>query len=433
MVISVAVFGPEASCRQIQQYEHQVQDVEFLYYTYQDPGETSQLIHKARRCDVYLFTGLLPYYISRAALVQLDKPYVVLPTGSEDISVSLLSMLYNLNVSLQDISIDIPEMEHVRMVYEEVGIALNEKLVKEVKGEMEKDPLHFDIAPVIRHHADLQEKGAAKVAVTSIYAVYDSLVKNGYKAFPIKDTRGTIIRALKEARMAGDIEKNKRGQIAIVMGKAEKMSKETRNKMEKAIKDMALKMGAMLEVDQQAPFVLYTTRGTAENSFSLLERVHSQWKSLPLHIGIGYGLHLQEAKKHAEIALDYALKQEKAKGLVLVTETQAVFEMEGKETAKVVQLTSSDQQLRILAKTANISVANMVKFHDFLLSRDFQPFTSNDISHYFAVTKRSSERLLKKLIDQNIIKITGEEQPHLNGRPRAIYTINPHTYMNRSK
>lgn len=433
MVIRVAVFGPEASCRQIHQYEHQVQDVEFLYYTYQDPSETSHLIHKASRCDVYLFTGLLPYYISRAALVRLDKPYVVLPTGSEDVSVSLLSMLHNLNVSLQDISIDIPEMEHVRTVYEEVGIALNEQLVKEVKGEMEKDPLHFDIAPVIQHHADLQEKGAAKVAVTSIYAVYDSLVKNGYKAFPIKDTRGTIIRALKEARMAGDIEKNKRAQIAIVMGKGEKIPQETRNDMKKSIKDIALKMGALLEFDQQELFVLYTTRGTAENSFSLLEKVHSEWNSLPLHIGIGYGLHLQEAKKHAEIALDYALKQEKAKGLVLVTETQAVFEMEGEEAAKVVQLASSDQQLRTLAKTANISVANMVKFHDFLLSRNFQPFTSNDISQYFAVTKRSSERLLKKLVDQNIIKITGEEQPHLNGRPRAVYTINSHTYMNPSK
>ncbi|HWO95977.1 MAG TPA: hypothetical protein VNM45_06530 [Bacillus sp. (in: firmicutes)] len=428
-MITVAVFGPEASCRQIQQYEHQVQDAEFLYYTYRDPGETSCLIHEASRCDVYLFTGLLPYYISRAALVHLDKPYVVLPTGSEDVSITLLSMLHNLNVSLHEISIDIPEMEHVEMVFEELGIAINENLVKEVKGEMEKDPLHFDITPVIRHHADLQEKGAAKVAVTSIYAVYDSLVKSGYKAFPIKDTKGTIIRALREARMAGDIEKNKRAQIAIILGKAKtNMSKDSRDELKKTIKGMALKMGAMLKFDQQESFALYTTRGTAENSVSLLKNIHTEWKRIPLHIGIGYGLHLQEAKKHAEIALDYAWKQEKTKGVVLVTETQSVFEMEGKETEKVLQLTSSDQQLRTLAKMANISVTNIVKFHDFLLSRNFQPFTSNDISRYFAVTKRSSERLLKKLADKSIIKIAGEEQPHLNGRPRAIYMINPHIY-----
>ncbi|MDD1368253.1 hypothetical protein PTB13_09285, partial [Bacillus sp. MHSD17] len=49
---------------------------------------------------------------------------------------------------------------------------------------------------------------------------------------------------------------------------------------------------------------------------------------------------------------------------------------------------------------------------------------TSDLSEYLQVTRRSTERLLKKLVDYGYAHICGEEMPYQQGRPRAIYELN---------
>lgn len=43
-----------------------------------------------------------------------------------------------------------------------------------------------------------------------------------------------------------------------------------------------------------------------------------------------------------------------------------------------------------------------------------------------------SERTLKKRIDHHVIEIIGEEQPYQQGRPRAVYRWNHHSFTAKS-
>lgn len=50
-------------------------------------------------------------------------------------------------------------------------------------------------------------------------------------------------------------------------------------------------------------------------------------------------------------------------------------------------------------------------------------FTAGDIAEYLQVSRRSAERLLKKLVDCKLVEVVGEEQPYRQGRPRSVYRL----------
>jgi predicted transcriptional regulator len=56
-------------------------------------------------------------------------------------------------------------------------------------------------------------------------------------------------------------------------------------------------------------------------------------------------------------------------------------------------------------------------------------FTSADLAEYLQLTRRSAERMIKKLHDHGYIKVVGEEMIYKQGRPRAIYQLNMPIYQ----
>lgn len=80
-----------------------------------------------------------------------------------------------------------------------------------------------------------------------------------------------------------------------------------------------------------------------------------------------------------------------------------------------------DKSTVLIAEKIKISVATLSKVSTFLRLRNYKAFSSNDLSDYIQFSKRSAERLIKKLVDNELIKVVGTEQPYQRGRPRAIY------------
>ena len=81
-----------------------------------------------------------------------------------------------------------------------------------------------------------------------------------------------------------------------------------------------------------------------------------------------------------------------------------------------------------MAKLTSLSPLNISKIINFSNERQSAQFTSQNLSEYLQVTRRTTERIIKKLVDNGYVKIVGEEMTHQQGRPRKIYQLNFATY-----
>lgn len=94
------------------------------------------------------------------------------------------------------------------------------------------------------------------------------------------------------------------------------------------------------------------------------------------------------------------------------------------EDLKAFHLKSEDRTVLHVAEETGISVATINKLVAFIRLRRDNRFTATDLAAYLQVSRRSAERILKKLADKEFVRAVGEEQPYQQGRPRALYRIN---------
>lgn len=81
-----------------------------------------------------------------------------------------------------------------------------------------------------------------------------------------------------------------------------------------------------------------------------------------------------------------------------------------------------------MAKETKLSPLNISKIMAFSKARQSLQFTAHDLSEHLQVTRRTTERILKKLVEHNYAKIVGEEMTYQQGRPRSLYELNFSTY-----
>ena len=77
-----------------------------------------------------------------------------------------------------------------------------------------------------------------------------------------------------------------------------------------------------------------------------------------------------------------------------------------------------------LAKETQLSPLNISKIIAFNKGRQNTQFTAHDLSEYLQVTRRTTERILKKLVDKDYVRVAGEEMSYQQGRPRTVYILN---------
>lgn len=140
-------------------------------------------------------------------------------------------------------------------------------------------------------------------------------------------------------------------------------------------------------------------------------------------IGFGYGKTVNEAEQNAKIARGFAKNNPIESCFYILTSDKELFGPFPKEQ-RVQSLKNDNPELMKIAKETKLSPANLSKIIQFSQSHPSLKFTAADLSEYLQVTRRSTERLLKKLVDYRYANICGEEMPYQQGRPRAIYELN---------
>lgn len=416
MITKIAVLGSAEFIDKIKTVAPQVANIKLDEYVYQQPQDAPKLLTQLKPCDVVFFSGALPYYFSIKERKNLPIPCVYLAQDNYTVSSSFLSILYHKQISLNRISIDLVDASIIENVLEAADILSSPTHVIDYKLMLKEN--RFDITKLIEFHHSRWKKRETDLALTSVHAVYGQLVQLGVPAMRMRDPQNSIIKGLEAAKAEAILAKSQLSQVAVTYFSIKDSSNE------EIIFQFINKHIATIQQVENGIYSIISTRGDVEAIIKgeLLSELFGKYPEL-VAAGFGYGTALKEAEENARIALTFAEKKLTEGCAFLLNDKK---ELIGPLPQQLQQqrLINNHPEIYQIAQKAKLSPANLSKIIQFAKSRQTNQFTSADLADYLQITRRSTERIIKKLVDHHYIQIVGEEMTYQQGRPRALYTLN---------
>lgn len=416
MMIKIAVVGSKEFMETLLPVAHKIEEIEIDPYIYLNPAESSELLKRLKPCDFIFFSGALPYYMAKEIREQLRIPSTYLQQDETTVASSILSVMYHQGIQPHNISIDLVDRSFITNVFRDIGIKESPQVFDYENMLWSKD----EIKRVIDFHVTKHRSGEAHLALTSIHAVYDELQKIGIPSERMIDLKQSIIHGLKDAKIKAELAKSHSATVGACMISSLKLREGLLEQLDVISKELR---GSFKKVDEMT-FILYTTRGDIESIIktNMINNLFASIKGT-IAIGFGYGKTVKEAEQNAKIAQSFAKNNPIDHCFYILTSDKELFGPFPKEQ-RVQSLKNENPELMKIAKETKLSPANLSKIIQFSQSHPSLKFTAADLSEYLQVTRRSTERLLKKLVDYGYAHICGEEMPYQQGRPRAIYEMN---------
>ncbi|PIC79718.1 hypothetical protein CSV75_11015 [Sporosarcina sp. P18a] len=411
MKVTIALIGSQEFCRQAKSImlPH---NTRIDYYQYDRPSEAPCLLQTMKPCHAILFSGSLPYEASKQILQTISIPAFYIQQNEHTIAVTLLYLASEKNMAIHDISIDIKERTHIEQILQDL----------DPLSSMRKPAIHelqsnTDLQAVVNFHIEHVISGRSKMAVTSVHAVYDQLQAAGIPSFRMLDPASNTLRAMEHAVQQVDLARSAATKIAVgvlQVHQPEKLPQDT-------IEALANYLQAQW-IEKEDNFFFYTTLGTIEFVFALKAFVQFCESLHPASaLSFGLGQTMVEASDNAISALQLG-KQAGNEGVYMLDEHK---KLHGPlpATKPSIAMRLDDPDLLTISKKTTLSPAVISKLTLFDEFRQSTPFTANDLAGYLAVSRRTAERTIKKLMDQQFVVSVGEEMTYSQGRPRALYKM----------
>ncbi|WP_148356881.1 transcriptional regulator [Peribacillus simplex] len=415
----IAVIGSAEFIERIESITSEIAEIDFDAYVYEKPTEAGMLVKTLKPCDAVLFSGALPYYFSKKYHEHLPIPAFYLAQDEMSVASSLLSVLYHKKISPHRISVDVSNASIVTNVLTDLEIEMDPSYIMDYQ-EMLDDS--FDISLITTYHHELWKDGFIDLALTSIHSVFDQLQLIGVPAIRMVDPRSSIFKALQDIKAHTELIKSRSSQIAVCYVISEESN------AHELVDGFAHEIQASVQHLEDCHFILYSTRGDIESLIKKhgLNHFFAKFKKKS-KIGFGYGSTIMDADRHAKIALGFAEKHSECKCGYILTEDKDLLGPFPQQT-KQQRLKNDHPELLHVAKQTKLSPANISKIIQFSHSRQSVQFTAAELEDYLQVTRRTTERILKKLSDHGHVTIVGEEMTYSKGRPRAVYELNLPVY-----
>lgn len=413
MSTKIAVISSLAFRDRLISIAQEVDNIQLEFYIYNTPDETPTLMKKIKPCDVLLLSGTLPYLYAKPLLSNWPIPWTYLQQEEFSITTSLLTALANRNLSLSRISIDVMNIQHVRNVVNDILYEGPLPYIQEI--HIDKPFNH-----IFLEHKQLWQEGKIDFVITSIHSIYDALKAEDIPVMRMHDPNSSIIRRLEQTKALSKMTKSESAKA--VVGVLEFL--ESTEDHQQVLQRIIITTHASYQKLNNNCFELYTTLGHIQNAFNynLLESFFSISK-YPIKLTFGYGGSILEAQKNAQQALKFATPN----AVFIMNENK---ELQGPFPNKptTLSLQTKDPYVLQMAKETKLSPLNISKIMAFSVSRKSLQFTALDLAEYLQVTRRTTERILKKLVEHGYAKVVGEEMSYQQGRPRAVYELNFSTY-----
>ncbi|SDO21116.1 hypothetical protein SAMN05518871_11243 [Psychrobacillus sp. OK028] len=413
MLTRIAVLGSKNFIENLKSFEHELSSIQLNYYTYDNPSEAKYIIQDIKPCDAVFFSGSFPFVYATGSIEKLPIPVFYLKQDENAITTTLLSVCSAKATSIQKLSIDLIHPESVQSVLEDIGQSDQSPYLMKIDTS-------YDLKEIISFHTNLQESGKSILAITSIHAVYKALKDNNLAVIRMIDPKRSIIKGIEDTKSLALLFKSQSAKIAV--GYIQSTIEDSLS--EHNIKQIAATIQATIVKEADNLYTLFSTQGDVQEA--LTKNSIASWMNLsssPLKIAFGYGKTVIDATQNAKDALSYTTDNT----AYLLTDSKVLVGPYPNNSQQI-RLKNNDPQLVQIAKETTLSPANLSKVIQFSRSRKSTEFTAYDLEFYLQVSRRTTERILKKLTDHGYAQVVGEEMTYQQGRPRAIYELNFPTY-----
>ncbi|WP_144510557.1 hypothetical protein [Bacillus sp. FJAT-22090] len=413
MDIRIAVLGSATFIERLKSFEQELAYTRLDYYIYQTPVDATEIVKNINPCDAVFFSGSLPYIYAKDAINRLPIPSYYLKQDVAVITTTLLSIYYSNHIPMAQISIDLIEPTLIQNVLDDIGQHSSYPFMFKIEPT-------YDLEETIKFHAELHNGGKTSLAVTSIHAVYQALRSMNIPVIRMLDPKNSILKGLEDTRSIALLAKSESAKISVGYIQLSPNTLVT----DEILKKIAGTIQASFVQTNPQLYTFFSTLGNVQ--VALENNTVQKWFkffSAPIRVAFGYGKTVIEATQNAKDALSYT------------TDNTAFLITDHKELVgpypnnqQHIQLKTNDPKLVQLAKETTLSPANLSKIIQFSRSLSSVEFTAPDLEAHLQVSRRTTERLLKKLVDQGYAQVVGEEMTYQQGRPRAIYKLNFPTY-----
>ncbi len=425
-MINVGLIGSEYVVDKLLQAGKEYRELNFITRTFENENETEKALRDIlHKIDIVVLSGPVPYFYVKDLIKERNLPYFFVQYDELAVLSGLLYLSLHTNKENKNFSIDLPHREHAEGVFLEFGLPSKNIYVIDYEET-------FDVEEIVGFHVNLYREGRINYVITSRINVYNRLVDHSIPVYrmipPLKSFRDIInLVSLKGETL---LLNSARFAVILVGENLKKQNwltpkyEETNFKIYQILKSYAPILGASI-IQKNGIISMYMDRRKLEDfteSFSHFP-FYTKLKSkiqVEIAVGIGLGWSSQDAEKHAMIALNEA-NYHNGDQIYLVNQDMGV---EGPLSLdKKYILKTDDEELLNIVKKTNLSVKTISKIKYFLEMTDKDSINSIDLSEALEISRRSAQRILKRLLDLKLASIVGEEQPHHKGRPIPLYRI----------
>ncbi|MFD1386136.1 hypothetical protein ACFQ4Z_04920 [Oceanobacillus oncorhynchi subsp. oncorhynchi] len=419
MNITLGVLGEKTIVQRVQEIAEQFPSIDVLPFVLSESCNAAVRAEGAMMCDALLFTD----YSSYSEALKQKRQQIMLYIAYDEYSI-LSSILRIGQLSKKKcISIDYPEdIKHIDF---KDDIAMTE--YDFISASYTKQSC-FNVQMLIDFHKDLFLQKKIDLILTSRRDVYNGLFQEALPVhyIPMPDKR--IYQALEKVVQTLEVQKHSTGLVVtgILFLKESlpiHMHHQIHTEVRKYVSTFCQKYEAILLPNKDNHYFIIGTskliKVIKENyrDFPFIDEVE---KLAGCSIGLAFGLGLNplSSQKNAFMALE-ACRSDRHSLSYLVNECQEIIGPIGQR-----KHIDTNKLFHELVHQARLNNELSYLFIQFIVERNNEPFSSNDIAMFYQVSKRSAERTVKKLLSGEIIKISGKESPYSKGRPRKLFSLN---------
>lgn len=436
MLTKIGYIASQHSNQKMMTLVKQVEHIEIKSYIYKDLTDIPLLYERAvQETDAICFSGIISHYY-RDEQQSHQKPVIVTPFHQYMIVTTILHAIINKKISIEQLSFDLPDALLLQQIENDLSYSFNLAYVYDYPWIYEKQMYRtFPFHELVDFHEKLFRLNKTKLAITSVHAVYDELLKRQVPVMFMVDFEENMKQVLVQARELIMKTRLRDGMIATLKFTFNQM--ETTEQTLRILYDNLRKLNPSLapsiQDEHKGNVTFFTTRGVIESSLLPKEQLHwimqlERQLTHPFSFGIGYGRTLLEAEDNAMRALRLAIELEDSNGYILTEELKMIGPLLGKTIADETRI--ADEWLTSITDETNTSFQTMLRFVRFMKQHDFQPFTAKDLTLFSNVSDRTTERFLKRLLEAEMIYIFAHEQTINTGRPRTVYRLSEEIEQN---
>ncbi|MET9063665.1 hypothetical protein [Streptosporangium sandarakinum] len=352
----------------------------------------------AAAVEGWLFTGIVPYMLSRDAEV-LTRPAEFV----DYLGATLLSALVRLQHEGQDVthlSIDTLSTAEVNATFAGAGLPADEVRTLPYRPKMTSQQ-------AVAFH----RKGPAHAVITCLSSVHEAL-RDEMHVLRLVPSVHSVRVALRQLLLSAEGQAQEDAQIALGLIEVEN---------DEGLLREAAALGGTLAAFRGGTHLLVTTRGPlyeATGGFAglpMLTRLATD--NDVVRVGFGLGRSAAEAESLARRALARARRiGPVAAVLSLRADTDIVLE-------SVPVARPEEQSLSVIARRVGLSVSTLEKLQEARAAAGGEPLTTREIADRLAVQQRTARRMLHRLELAGMAERTGNLSSGSSGRPLTLYRL----------